>query len=89
MVRLVAYMPSPVCTEAGNVDSPEDGAGEGLLLEPEGAPDLGERRDEDAEAEGPREGDHEEDVGLRVDAAVVGVARDQHVPERWRRNQSK
>ena len=61
-------------------NSPEDGAGERLLLEPERAPDLCERRHEDAEAEGPGEGDHEEDVGLRVDAAVVGVAGDQHVP---------
>ena len=59
---------------------PENGAGERLLLEPEGAPDLCEWRHEDAEAEGPGEGDHEEDVGLRVYAAVVGVAGDQHIP---------
>ena len=78
---IIIYMRLQNCV----VNSPENGAGEGLLLEPERAPDLCERRHEDAEAEGPGEGDHEEDVGLRVDAAVVGVARDQHVPEigRW------
>ena len=63
-----------------NWNWPENGAGERLLLEPEGAPDLCEWRHEDAEAEGPGEGDHEEDVGLRVYAAVVGVAGDQHIP---------
>ena len=73
---IIIYMRLQNCV----VNSPENGAGEGLLLEPERAPDLCERRHEDAEAEGPGEGDHEEDVGLRVDAAVVGVAGDQHIP---------
>ena len=82
---IIIYMRLQNCV----VNSPENGAGEGLLLEPERAPDLCERRHEDAEAEAPGKGDHEEDVGLRVDAAVVGVARDQHVPERWGRNQNK
>ena len=34
-----------------------------------------------AEAEGPDEGDHEEDVHSAVDLVVAPVVRDQHIPE--------
>jgi hypothetical protein len=51
-------------------------------VESEGAPDLDERRHHHAEAEEPHEGDHEPDVEAGEDAGVVGVARNQDVPEK-------
>ena len=46
------------------------------------SPDLCKRGNEHTKAEGPHEDDHEEDVRLRVDAAVVGVTGNQHIPGR-------
>ncbi len=57
----------------------EYGAGERRRVQSHGAPDSDQGRDHHAEAEGPGEGHHEEDVQARVDAGVAGAAGDQDV----------
>ena len=59
----------------------EDGAGEGGLVEAEGAPDLQQRRQDHAEGEDPDPEDHEEDVQPAVDVVVAAMVRDQHISE--------
>ena len=64
-----------------------DGAGKRGLVITEVSPDFCQRWDEHSEAEGPHEDYHEEDVGLGVNPAVVGVARNQNIPlslEKWK-----
>ena len=59
----------------------EDGAGEGCLVEAEGAPDLQQRGQDHAEGEDPDPEDHEQDVQPAVDVVVAAVVRDQHISE--------
>ena len=60
----------------------QDCAGEGRFVKSEGTPDLDQRRHHHPEAEDPDEGDHQPDVQSGKDPGVVGVARDQDVPEK-------
>ena len=59
----------------------EDGAGEGCLVEAEGAPDLQQRGQDHAEGEDPDPEDHEQDVQPAVDVVVATMVRDQHISE--------
>lgn len=58
----------------------EDRAGEGGLVEAEGAPDAEEWGDEEGEAQGPDGDEHQGDAAVRVDARVDLGLGDQDVP---------
>lgn len=60
----------------------QDCTRKGLLLKPKLAPDLDQGRHQHAKGKDPDKDDHETNVGLGVDLAVVGVAGDQDVPEK-------
>ena len=68
----------------------EDGAGEGGLVEAEGAPDLQQRGQDHAEGEDPDPEDHEQNVQPTVDVVVAAVVCDQNISSNQvmkRRNQ--
>ena len=64
------------------LDLLEDCAGEGRLVQPQGAPHLYQGREDHPEGEGPDREDHQQDVQPGVDVVIAAVVGDQHISER-------
>ena len=56
-------------------------AGEGCLVQAQGAPHLYQGRQDHAEGEGPHSEDHQQDVHPGVDVVIAAVVGDQNISE--------
>ena len=84
---LIRIAINPIVHWAGTVvsftlDLLEYCAGEGCLVQPQGAPHLYEGREDHPEGEGPHREDHQQDVQPGVDVVIAAVVGDQNISVR-------